>query len=77
MSLTVGPLSFMQNLLGTSLGRIVEAPGAWLTNFVDNAEEICGVRPAAQRRRRLMAHVVRTVPRTIPHLSPVSKEIHV
>ena len=40
MSLTVGPLSFMQNLLGTSLGRIVEAPGAWLTNFVDNAEEI-------------------------------------
>jgi hypothetical protein len=40
MSLTVGPLSFMQNLLGTSLGRVVEAPGAWLTNFVDSAEEI-------------------------------------
>jgi hypothetical protein len=40
MSLTAGPFSFMHGLLGTSLGRIVEAPGVWLTSFLDDADDI-------------------------------------
>ncbi len=39
MSVVPGPMSFVQALFGAS-ARLVEVPGAWLTSFIDNADEI-------------------------------------
>jgi hypothetical protein len=44
MSVAPPPLSIVQ-WLGASFLQLVEAPGAWLTNFVDGAEDLWATDP--------------------------------
>lgn len=44
--MSVAPRSFsILQWLGASFLELVEAPGAWLTNFVDSAEDIWATDP--------------------------------
>jgi hypothetical protein len=44
MSAVPAPFSIVQ-WLGASVLRAIEAPGTWLTNFVDGAEELWATDP--------------------------------
>jgi len=44
MSLGVAPFSVMHRI-STSVSRAIEAPGVWLTNFVDSTEDVWATDP--------------------------------
>lgn len=40
MSVSFGPSSLLRCMPGAAFLRLIEAPGRWLTGFIDGAEEI-------------------------------------
>jgi hypothetical protein len=45
MSVLPGAFLLLRRLFDSSLVRVVEAPGAWFSTFLDNAEDIWATDP--------------------------------